>query len=360
MTAPEDRPLVAEQAPPPATPVPEPTGIPYVTIVLAAANVIVFGLCVAAGTDPIQPDPDKIFELGGNFGPMTLGNQPWRLFTSMFLHYGLLHLAMNMIGLVDGGRHVERMYGRAAFAAIYVFSGLVGSLASAMAGKAVSAGASGAIFGIFGAYGAYLLLHRDNLDKEKVKKESRGLLIFLAYNIVFGLQAKNIDMLAHLGGLGAGFVAGLILSSTRVRLTRALLVGLVGSGVVIAASYVVPKPQALVLLGSTKARFEQFSKLEERALDRYNGLVGKAITDEEMARVIDEEVLPAWREGKTILASLEGLPESLESNLRIYADTRERAFVMMVAALRKSDAEAIKQAMETMREADAYIEKLKP
>ena len=135
-----------DQDPPPAQPA---LAFPYVTVALAALNVIVFGVAVAAGADPMSPDPDTMFELGGNFGPVTLAGEPWRLFTSMFLHYGILHLAMNMLGLLDGGRHVERMYGRAAYIALYVFAGLAGSLASALSGQAVSAGASGEIFGVF-------------------------------------------------------------------------------------------------------------------------------------------------------------------------------------------------------------------
>ena len=254
-----------EQDPPPEPKAKLP--LPVVTIVLAAMNIAAYGLAMAAGADPMAPTPDQIFDLGGNFGAVTLDGESWRLLTSMFLHFGLLHIAMNMVGLIDGGRHVEGMYGRAAFVALYLFAGLVGSLASALSGKAVSAGASGAIFGIFGAWAAYLLLHRGAIDKEALAKQSKGLLIFLGYNIWFGVTAEGIDMRAHIGGLIAGFVAGLVLSSGKQRGPRVLAV-FVCSGLVIAAAQVVPKPQANVLLASSKVKFDQFAVIESKALDR--------------------------------------------------------------------------------------------
>jgi membrane associated rhomboid family serine protease len=350
---------VIEQDPLPPKPARLP--LPVVTIVLAAANIGAFLLSLSAGADPMAPTPDQIFALGGNFGPATLDGDWWRLVTSMFLHYGVLHIAMNMVGLIDGGRHVERLYGRAAFLALYLFAGVAGSLVSALPGKAVSAGASGAIFGIFGAWGAYLLFHRDKIDKELLAKQSKGLLIFLAYNIWFGLTAEGIDMRAHLGGLGAGFVAGLILASDKQYVARVVAI-FVGAVVVVGvtATGVVPKPQANVLLASAKADIEKFAKIESRALDRYNQLVkDDKLTQEEIANIIELEILPVWREGKTLVWSIGHLPDKMNTNLRAYIETREKAWVAMVAALRKNDQAGLAEAMNTMTEAETYVEKLK-
>jgi rhomboid protease GluP len=333
---------------------------PIVTVTLAALNVIVFAVILAAGADPIQPEPDQMFMFGANFGPVTLAGEPWRLFTSMFLHYGIVHLAMNMIGLVDGGRHVERMYGRAGYLALYVFAGLVGSVVSAMAGKAVSAGASGAIFGVFGAFGAFLLMHRDKIDKQQLANQARGLLIFLAFNVWFGLQAKGIDLRAHLGGLVAGFAAGLVVGSVNKRIVKAVLVGVVGSAGVIIASQFVPRPAELVVLGPTKDALDRFARYEAEALDRYNQLVEADKADLEMLQAIENDVLPTWRKAKQAAFEVRGVPGDLERNLKLYAETRERAFLEIAEGLRTQEATKMQQGMATMREADTYIDKLKP
>jgi rhomboid protease GluP len=348
------------QDPPPRPAVHE-AYVPYVTIALAAANVIVFFACAFGGNDPMHPTADAMYHLGGNFGPATLNGEWWRLLSSMFLHYGALHIAMNMVGLVDGGRHVERMYGRVAFLSIYMFAGLAGGLASALPGKAVSAGASGAIFGIFGAFGAFLLRHRGTLHADEVKKQARGLLVFLAANIVFGLQEKGIDMFAHVGGLAAGFVAGLVLTEPRGRLTRAILVGVVGCGAVIAATYVVPKPTSLVFLGSTKTALERFGQLESTALERFNTMVKEPdTTDDGMAKVIENEILPTWREAMEALSGLEAAPPDFERRLRDYADMREHALVDIAQGLRAHDDERVKSAMTRMREAGEAAAKMVP
>ncbi|MCE9580061.1 MAG: rhomboid family intramembrane serine protease [Deltaproteobacteria bacterium] len=329
--------------------------IPYVTLTIAALNVLAFAVSIALGASPLLPSPDKMFELGGNFGPATLDGEPWRMVTSMFLHYGLLHIAFNMFALLDGGRHVEAMYGRAGFAALYLFSGLVGGLASAIPGQAVSAGASGAIFGVFGAFGAFLVRHRGRLDKEQVRKQSRGLVIFLVYNVFIGLSTKGIDMRAHIGGLAAGFAAGMLLASERRRIASALVVGVLGSALVFGAALVMPAPTATVLLPASKAALDRFAALEQQALTRFNKLVSDNASNAEFARVIEAEILPIWREAKAELADVRGLRAKVDQAMRAYADARERAFVDIATAARGNDQAALTRAAAEMREADALV-----
>ena len=357
---PDDRSRFEATPPAPPPPPPAPSFVPWVTIVIAAANVIAFAVSIAAGASAVAPSPQTIFAQGGNFGPATLGGEPWRLLTSMFLHYGILHIAMNMIGLLDGGRHVERMYGRAGFAALYLVAGIAGSLASAVKGGAVSAGASGAIFGIFGAFGAFLLLHRDRLDTAQLGKQTRGLLAFLAYNVIFGLQAKGIDMTAHIGGLAGGFVAGLALElgrgAGRQSVLRAALVGVIGTGLVLAATQVVPKPE--VLDARTKAALDRFVALEAQALARYNSLVTDSVADDEAARVIEEEVIPTWLQVKAAVDDLERRghwPSDRMALLRRYLQARGDGFDLILAGLRASDQDGIQRGMAKMQEAEAHL-----
>ncbi len=343
----------------PGSPVATPLMRPWVAIFLAVANVAAFGWELSAGADAMRPTAGWMLDHGGNFGPLTFAGEQWRLLTSMFLHYGVLHLVMNMIGLLDGGRHVERMYGHAGFAALYVVSGLAGSFASGLRGQAVSAGASGAVFGIFGAFGAYLLLHRDRLDKEQVSHQARGLMIFLAYNIFFGVTAKGIDLVAHAGGLAAGFVCGLALElgsdEKHSTIGRSLLVGVLGTALVFGAAVAAPDPT------NPMAVIDKVSAVEAKAIARWNELVAQAqadkLTDDQFADAIEKELLPPWREAQQEFATSGTGP--LKADMIEYLAARAEGWEIMIKGLRAHDEAVMKEGMEKFSKADVIISRMK-
>src|SRR5262249_21887660 len=222
---------------PPPKPAAESLGWGPVVATLIVANMAMFVVEIATGADPLKPSIQSLLDLGADFAPLTLHDQPWRLFTSMFLHFGVLHLAMNMLCLYQG-RVVEKQYGHAGFAAIYLVSGLAGSIASmARSSNVVSAGASGAVFGVFGAFGAFILMRRDRLNPEFVAKTTRSLGTFVGINFAYGVMTPGIDMTAHVGGLIGGFASGVLLLAGKQadaqRIKRAIA-GAVGGGAVVA------------------------------------------------------------------------------------------------------------------------------
>jgi len=327
--------------------------LPWVTIALAAINIAVFGWELAAGASVTSPSPQWLLDHGGNFGPRTLAaGESWRLLTSMFLHVGLLHLVMNMIGLIDGGRHVERMYGRYGFLALYLVSGLAGSLASALRSTSVvSAGASGAIFGVFGAFGAYLFLHRGRLDTAEVSKQARGLLVFLAYNLYIGLQVKGIDLLAHVGGLAAGFVCGIALELGTTEgpsnLRRAVVVGVLGIGLAFGTAQLVHGP--------TNA-YAEMEKVERSVNARWREIQaagsGPAIADG-----IEHDLLPTWRAGRESFerdADRGGVYDKAAE----YYRTREEGWELLAKGLRADDQTLIGQANEKFEAAARILESI--
>ncbi|MBA3394689.1 MAG: rhomboid family intramembrane serine protease [Deltaproteobacteria bacterium] len=350
----------AIQDEPPAAPAKPPRHIPWVTIVLAVANVAVFAWQLSAGAHAMQPTPQWMLEHGGNFGASTLDGEQWRLFTSMFLHYGVLHLVMNMIGLLDGGRHVERMYGRAGFLALYLVAGLAGSFATSLRSNVVSAGASGAIFGVFGAFAAFLVLHRKRLDKEEVAKQSRGLLVFLAYNIYFGVTAQGIDLVAHAGGLAAGFLAGLALEigthQDQSSVRRSLVVAVVGVGLVLGGAMLASPPtNAIADLG----------KVEAVVLERWNKAVAEiqagTMADDAAADVIEKELLPPWRKAR-LAYEKDGDGrgnEKIYPLMVTYLTAREDGWAMIAQGLRAKDEALTKRGLERFAEGDAVIAQLK-
>lgn len=184
-------------------------GVP-VTRFLVGANLLVFLAMLASGAGWGHSSTAVQLAWGANFGPATQDGQWWRLASAMFLHFGALHLLINMWALWDGGQLVERMYGPWRFAAIYFFSGIVGNLLSLVShhGQVVSGGASGAIFGIYGALLLYLWRERRYLQPHEFRWLFWGAAAFASLTIAFGLLIPGIDNAAHAGGFCAGLLAG--------------------------------------------------------------------------------------------------------------------------------------------------------
>jgi rhomboid protease GluP len=180
---------------------------PVVTYILLGAIGIIWLLEEMAGG---STSTEVLIKFGANSGWEILVNgQIWRLFTSMFLHIGLMHLLFNGYALFIFGLEMERLYGADRFAVIYLLSGLFGSLASfAFRGPLVlSAGASGAIFGIIGMNLAFFTLHRDSFGQFG-RQRMMNTLVIIGINLVFGFTVAGIDNLAHMGGLVAGAALG--------------------------------------------------------------------------------------------------------------------------------------------------------
>ena len=186
---------------------------PWIVYALIAANVAAFCFELSHGLSAGQPSARQLVEIGGSFPPFTLHGEPWRLGSSMFLHAGVIHLALNMICLYRGAI-VEQLLGRAGFLALYLIAGLGGGIATLIAGREniVTVGASGAVFGVYGAFGAFLIAHRKRIADAALQSTARSLASFLILNFIIGYTIPNISMSAHVGGLLTGFVAGLVLT----------------------------------------------------------------------------------------------------------------------------------------------------
>lgn len=177
---------------------------PIVTWIIITICTAVFVVEILKGAGFDTMSPDLAIRLGANYGPRTMSGQWWRLFTSMFLHFGFFHLAMNMWCLWALGSLAERLMGRAAYLVLYIGTGLCGGLLSlAVHPQLVSAGASGAVFGISGGLITYLALKKAPLSFERAKKQLTSLAIFIGYNFIYSLK-PGVDMMAHAGGLVSG------------------------------------------------------------------------------------------------------------------------------------------------------------
>jgi rhomboid protease GluP len=137
----------------------------------------------------------------------------WRLVSSMFLHAGFVHLALNMLSLYFLGAFVEVALGRARFLALYLTSGLAGGLAYLYSGdfNGSVVGASGAIFGLLGGVLGYSL-RRGTFSWQNPL--IRQLLILTVLNLYIGFSIPNISNAAHIGGLLSGLAFGWLVAPT--------------------------------------------------------------------------------------------------------------------------------------------------
>jgi len=161
----------------------------------------------------VDMDMQVLVDMGALYGPLTvMKGEWWRLFAAMFLHGGMTHILMNMFSLYLIGRGVEIYFEKKAYVTIYLFSGLIGGLASLyMHPNSVGIGASGAIFGVFGALAGFFLAHRGKIA-EHSKAFMKDFGIVLGINLVLGLSIPSIDVSAHIGGLLVGLIGGFVIS----------------------------------------------------------------------------------------------------------------------------------------------------
>ncbi len=176
-------------------------------------NIVVYIFSAVLSQNIADMDMQILVDMGALYGPYTvLKGEWWRLFTAMFLHGGMTHILMNMFSLYLIGRGVEIYFEKKAYVSIYLFSGLLGGLASLYVHpQTVGIGASGAIFGVFGALAGFFLAHRDKIETQS-KAFMKDFGIVLGLNLVLGLSMPSIDVSAHIGGLIVGLIGGFVIS----------------------------------------------------------------------------------------------------------------------------------------------------
>ena len=184
-----------------------------ITYSIIGINIVIYIFSAFFSQDIIDMDMQTLVDMGALYGPLTvLKGEWWRLFTAMFLHGGMTHLLMNMFSLYLIGRGVEMYFDTRSYLIIYLFSGLLGGLASLyMHPNSVGIGASGAIFGVFGALAGFFLAHRDKIAAHS-KAFMKDFAVVLGINLVLGLSIPSIDVSAHIGGLIIGVIGGFVIS----------------------------------------------------------------------------------------------------------------------------------------------------
>src|ERR1041385_5846179 len=188
------------------------------TMIFIGINVGLYVLmCLAGGIAVTSVNPAVLIGFGAKQNDLIVNqHQYWRLITCIFLHIGFIHLFLNNYALWIIGQEIERVYGSARFVALYLLTGVVGSLGSFYFNPdATSAGASGAIFGLFGAMAAFAFRYRKEIPTTLSQDIKRRILPVIAINLIFGFSVRIVDNAAHIGGLLSGVALAFVVPYLR-------------------------------------------------------------------------------------------------------------------------------------------------
>lgn len=346
-----------------------------VTPALVAVNALVFAGTLAAGAGLFQTDGTVLLRWGSNYGPLTFDGEWWRLLTSMFLHFGLLHLALNMWALWSIGQLTERLLGAGPFLVLYLFAGLCGSLASSYTHPLLnSAGASGAIFGVLGALLALMLNPRTRIPASVSTAQRNSALVFIFYNLLNGATHAGIDNAAHLGGLFGGFAMSWLLARPIELETRGEAGPRIAAGILVGSLALVGLSWPLVYPGERVRAERLFTREVLRFLKDVPSLAqdqdalfklrrGGQIDDVQLGRRIETSLLPRWQDDERRLEAAPLPADSklapLRSELLGYVSEERRGLQQIAAGIQDGDNDAADAGAKLLDHADARGGKLR-
>ena len=180
----------------------------WMNLLMIGINVVIFIIMEFLGS---TEDTGFMLQWGAACRPLILNGEWYRLFTSMFLHFGIEHLLNNMLVLFVLGSRLEQVIGKIKFLLIYLIGGVLGNVISLLIELrtqdfAVSAGASGAVFAVMGAMIYIVIRNKGWLGDLSM----RQILVMAAFSLYFGFASTGVDNTAHVGGMVSGFFLAVI------------------------------------------------------------------------------------------------------------------------------------------------------
>lgn len=182
----------------------------FCNLLIVAANILVFLILEMIGSTE-----DVIFmaEHGACYSPWVVEyGEYYRLFTCMFLHYGIEHLFNNMLVLIFLGDALERSVGKIRYLIIYLGGGILANVLSCVldyrsGDYAVSAGASGAVFAVVGALIYIVIVNRGRVAEFTMRR----LILMALLSLFEGFTSVGVDNAAHVGGMVFGLLLAVLL-----------------------------------------------------------------------------------------------------------------------------------------------------
>ncbi|MFB6340169.1 rhomboid family intramembrane serine protease [Saccharicrinis sp. FJH62] len=302
-----------------------------VTTFLAAVLLIVFLVMLLSGAHIFEPDIQSMIKWGANTKLLSFGGQFWRLITSNFIHFGIIHLLFNLYALIFVGMHLERLIGHYRLFISFMITGIVSAITTALwhDSALVTAGASGAIFGLFGVYIA--VLTTGFVEKKLRSGLLISVIVFVAYNLLGGMK-EGIDNVAHIGGLCSGLVIGYALYPSLKHKDSVFHEYIVGSVPVILlfVACVVVVLRSPDRLAEMDELYQEFYSHENKALKFYE--LDRTRSQNEFISYIDDISIPEFEKCIEVAAKInqiDGLTDEhyyIASLFERYANYRIECF----------------------------------
>lgn len=345
----------------------------YTTYTLIALNIFVFVLMALNGAGIIWPNGMVHLRWGSNFAPLTMGGDWWRLLSSSFIHFGVLHLAIDIYCLYWLGTYLEPLLGRARYVTAYLCTAVLAGIASIWwySPPINSAGAGGAILGLDGILLSFLIARL--LPEALAKKLRRGLGLFILVNLLLGLT-RLIDSAALAGGLVSGLIIGYIftldLKNEKHGQKAAWVLPVIFSVTAIVALLFVQNfhgnPESLPAIRKKtssgryadeekfNSAYQQFTTLGQKGLDVYND---NTITEAQRVTDLRSISFTEWDSAGDIAREMKGYKVSpqmqqLAATLEQYAQLRKEEIALYAEMVEKNSGpqklEAIRSKMKTI------------
>ena len=176
------------------------------TYILIAINVLIYIYTSVVGGNWLNTNNNLILQWG-QYNYLVFHGWYYQLFTSMFIHASIAHIAGNMLFLLIFGLRGEEMFSLPEYLGIYLIGGLAGNILSLALGPSlISVGASGAIFSMFGACVIY--------TRRSVRQSILGALVY-GFFLLFISAGPGVNDFAHIGGLVFGLLIGYLIGTSR-------------------------------------------------------------------------------------------------------------------------------------------------
>jgi rhomboid protease GluP len=336
---------------------------PLVTYVLVAANVAMLA-AMLQGTGALG-DPLTLVEWGGNFGPRTTGGERWRVFTSIFVHRGALHLLVNIVALIQLGLILERVVGPFTFGILYFAAGALGSIMSAAASPMeVFVGATGAVSGLYGLLLVAAFRGTVQGTAPRIPLKVLGVLVPAAAVFALYCVAAGEPPVTIKAGLFTGVVGGFALTRSvreyRARLSRFAVLGTATAIIVLMSA------NALRAVTDVRPGIIAVVATEERTARVYDEVVLRfrngRMTARELSQVIDQSIMPDLQRTRDAVNALVDVPPAdayLVNDAQDYLRRRQESWRVRADALRTGRMRNLREAARLEQISLQVFEKLK-